>query len=242
MLAPVVLVGLVLTSRAPWSFARAQTAVATSAAPEEPFPLPPELQSVDLLRQTAEEAAAKSSGCVACHANTHDPHNKATVHLGCSDCHGGDPNCPVKEQAHVLPRFPGAWKTSANPVRSYTLLNHECPEFVRFVNPGDLRVAHISCGTVGCHPREVLQNRKSMMTHGCMLWGSALYNNGAVPNKWSRFGESYSMNGVAQRLRRAEQVVALRRELQHERRTSAPSDSTAAERRGAAHQGGPTVS
>ena len=40
-------------------------------------------------------------------------------------------------------RFPEAWRPSANPVRSYTLLNHESPEFVRFVNPGDLRVAHI---------------------------------------------------------------------------------------------------
>ena len=88
-----------------------------------------------------------------------------------------------------------AWPTSANPVRSYTLLNHESPEFIRFVNPGDLRVAHISCGA--CHPREVLQVKKSMMTHGCMLWGSALYNNGAVPNKWPRYGESYSMCGVA---------------------------------------------
>ena len=96
------------------------------------------------------------------------------------------------------PAFPQAWATSANPVRSYALLNHESPEFVRFVNPGDLRVAAISCGN--CHPREVLGVRKSMMTHGCMLWGSALYNNGAVPNKAARYGESYSMLGSPQRL------------------------------------------
>ena len=38
------------------------------------------------------------------------------------------------------------------------------------------------------------------MTHGCMLWGAALYNNGAFPHKQPRFGESYSMNGVPQRL------------------------------------------
>ena len=93
---------------------------------------------------------------------------------------------------------PGA--TSANPVRSYTLLNHESPEFVRFVNPGDLRIAHLSCGTANCHPNEVLQNRMSMMTHGAMLWGAALYNNGSFPLKQSRFGESYSMNGAPQRL------------------------------------------
>src|SRR5207249_658649 len=78
--------------------------------------------------------------------------------------------------------------------------NHEHPEFIRFVNPGDLRVAHISCGTTGCHAQEVLQNRTSMMTHGCMLWGAALYNNGAVPFKRARYGESYSSSGVPQRL------------------------------------------
>ena len=39
-----------------------------------------------------------------------------------------------------------------------------------------------------------------MMTHGCMLWGAALYNNGAVPFKEARFGESYSMCGSPQRL------------------------------------------
>ena len=108
------------------------------------------------------------------------------------------PRPTVKEFAHVQPRFPEAWRTSANPVRSYTLLNHESPEFTMFVNPGDLRVAHISCGTSGCHPDEVDNNRKSMMTHGRMLWEAALYNNGAFPLKRARYGESYSMNGVPQ--------------------------------------------
>src|SRR5204863_8713144 len=77
-------------------------------------------------------------------------------------------------------------------------LNHEAPEFVRFVNPGDLRIAHIACGN--CHQKEVEQNRMSMMAHGCMLWGAALYNNGSFPLKRARFGESYSMHGVPQRL------------------------------------------
>ena len=164
------------------------------------YPMPAELEQIDLLRQSKEKADRKSAGCLCCHQNVHDPHFKETLHLGCVDCHGGDPTSNVKEKAHVLPRFPEAWPTSANPVRSYTLLNHESPEFIRFFNPGDLRIAHISCGTANCHPKEVLQNRLSMMTHGCMLWGSALYNNGAVPNKWARYGESYSMHGVPQRL------------------------------------------
>jgi hypothetical protein len=162
--------------------------------------MPAGLEGVDLLRQTAEEAEQKSAGCLTCHKGAHDPHYKATVRLGCVDCHGGNPDATCKADAHVAPRFPDAWRTSANPVRSYTLLNHETPEFVRFVNPGDLRIAHISCGTMNCHGKEVLQVRKSMMTHGAMLWGAALYNNGAVPMKAARYGESYSMHGVPQRL------------------------------------------
>lgn len=148
--------------------------------------------------QGREAALAKSAGCISCHTDVGDMHPPGVVNLGCADCHGGNPLAYTKAEAHVQPQFPAAWTSSANPVRSYTLLNHESPEFIRFVNPGDLRVAHISCG--GCHPNEVLQVKKSMMTHGCMLWGAALYNNGAVPNKWARYGESYSTQGTPQRL------------------------------------------
>ena len=187
ILRPYTIVGLTILAAAvtclqPWS--RGQEAVST--------------RDYALRQQTRAQAAIKSAGCIQCHANSHDPHEKGTVNLGCIDCHGGDAASGVKERAHVLPRFPDAWRSSGNPVRSYTLLNHESPEFVRFVNPGDLRVAHITCGN--CHQDEVLQNRTSMMTHGCMLWGAALYNNGAVPHKQARYGESYSMNGVPQRL------------------------------------------
>ncbi len=161
--------------------------------------MPPELVGVNLLKQTEAEANAKSFGCIHCHQNVGDPHFKDTVRLGCTDCHGGDASTTVKEEAHVAPRFPslalvrqpGAVLHAAQP---------RAPEFIRFVNPGDLRIAHISCGTANCHPKEVLQVRKSMMTHGCMLWGAALYNNGAVPLKKRAYGESYSMNGVPQRL------------------------------------------
>jgi hypothetical protein len=169
-----------------------------AAASINPFPIPAELYGVDLRRQTHEQALAKSHGCVQCHAGAKDMHNKPSVHLGCCDCHGGNPDGTTIQSAHVAAAFPEAWRTSANPVRSYTLLNHEDPEFIRFVNPGDLRVAHISCGQ--CHPNETLAVKKSMMTHGCMLWGAALYNNGSIPKKWPRYGESYSMNGVPQRL------------------------------------------
>lgn len=171
-----------------------------STNPDDPFPMPPELVNTKLMEQTAAEAYAKSASCMECHKGIGDPHGKDTLRIGCTDCHGGDASCSDKNKAHVRPRYPEGWPTSGNPARSYTLLNHESPEFVRFVNPGDFRIAHISCGTSGCHPKEVHTNRKSIMTTGCMLWGAALYNNGAVPYKRARHGELYSMNGAPLRL------------------------------------------
>jgi hypothetical protein len=173
----------------------------TPAAEADPFPIPADRQGVDLGRQSRPQADAKSKGCVSCHKDSADPHPPNITTLGCTDCHGGDPTTDVKELAHVQPRFPEAWASSANPIRSYTLLNHESPEFIQFVNPGDLRVAHIAC--TGCHnghANVVGQVHKSMMTHGAMLWGAALYNNGAVPFKRARFGEAYSMHGKPVRL------------------------------------------
>jgi hypothetical protein len=184
-----------------------QSSDAQQAAPHaesDPFPLPDDVRNQDLVRQPQAVAEAKSAGCVQCHQNSHDPHwdgkfdQKQSFFLGCVDCHGGNPNASDKHKAHVPARFPEAWPTAANPVRSYTLLNHESPDFIRFVNPGDLRIAHISCGN--CHAQEVLQNHMSMMTNGCMLWGAALYNNGAVPFKPTRYGEAYSMLGTPLRL------------------------------------------
>lgn len=177
---------------------------ANPASDAIPYPYPAEMADVDLLKQSLEQSVAKSHGCVKCHQDACDPHEQPdrplSFHLGCVDCHGGNSDATCKEDAHVQPRYPQLWHSSGNPARSYTLLNYECPEFVRFVNPGDLRIAHLSCGTAGCHTHETLEVRKSMMTHGCMLWGAALYNNGAVPNKWPRYGESYAMNGTPQRL------------------------------------------
>ena len=162
--------------------------------PAGPVPL-------DLARQTEEEAAAKSAGCTAsgCHIGIEPMHASPSVRLGCTDCHGGDAIAREKKAAHVAPRVPEAWKTAGNPPRSYTLLNREDPAFIRFVNPGDLRAAPVSCGPAGCHVSEVARVGTSMMTTGAMLWGAALYNNGALPLKDYRFGESYTTDGTPRR-------------------------------------------
>lgn len=185
-----------------------QQLLAVAKQPTQP------LAPSDLMQQTDDDAMRKSWGCIQCHQGVHDMHAKETVKLGCIDCHGGNADCLEKKGAHVAPRFADLWPTAANPVRSYTLLNKESPEFIRFINPGDLRVAHISCGS--CHPQEVLQVKKSMMTNGCMLWGAALYNNGAVPHKATRYGESYSMHGTPQRIQnvwKPEEVPQIARDL-----------------------------
>ena len=152
-----------------------------------------------------------------CHINTDEPsmHPTATVRLACIDCHGGDFTATlasgtnsktpeyerIKNRAHVQPRDPALAGLSGNPKRLYTKWLRESYEYVRFVNPGDLRVAAETCGTAGCHAPEVMKVKTSMMTHGAMLWGAALYNNGSFPLKNARFGESYSSSGVPQGIR-----------------------------------------
>ncbi|HXG64925.1 MAG TPA: hypothetical protein VNO70_07440 [Blastocatellia bacterium] len=161
-----------------------------------------------------------SVGCEDCHKGIEDMHN-GVVLIGCADCHGGNPGIraqglakdsaqynDAKKQAHVLPKYPEKWYgtkdtdniPSANPQQAYDLTQQESLEFVRFINPGDLRVAHMSCGTSDCHSGDVHDVRKSMMTTGAMLWEAALYNNGSIPYKTPRFGESYDINGNPQRL------------------------------------------
>jgi len=167
------------------------------------------------LSQSQAEVDAKSAGCQSCHTVTDSVtmHVSQSVHIGCVDCHGGDPTVRVadnlatqsgeyqsaKRRAHPHPKILAAAK-SANPVRAYANWLQEDWNYIKFVNPGDLRVAATTCGTSGCHSSEVQKVRTSMMTHGAMLWSAALYNNGSFPLKQPRFGESYSADGKPQRL------------------------------------------
>ena len=164
-------------------------------------------QGSALSTQSQEEADRKSAGCVSCHTKTDAKtmHSAASVRLGCTDCHGGDVSVratggpsskeydEAKRRAHVRPANEEIWKTSANPERSYTALLDESLDYVRFMNPGDLRAAPLACGP--CHKQEVHNVSKSMMTHSGMLYGAALYNNGVLPGKDPIVGESYGPDG-----------------------------------------------
>jgi hypothetical protein len=163
--------------------------------------------------QSEREAALKSEGCLSCHNPVDQPsmHASPAVVLGCVDCHGGDPKVvrpqqiderepdyrKLVETAHVAPRYPKSWseRPGANPVRSYVLLNRESPEFIRFVNPSDYRVAREACGS--CHLDTIQAAERSLMATGAMLWGGASYNNGILPFKSYILGEAYTRTGEA---------------------------------------------
>jgi len=163
--------------------------------------------------QTQDQADRKSEGCLTCHIATDQPtmHENPAVILGCTDCHGGDSNIFLpagitkqdsvyeisRDTAHVQPLYPETWHypSSANPKQSYTLLNKESPEFIRFVNPSDYRVARESCGA--CHLEILQAAERSLMATGAMLWGGATYNNGILPYKNYILGEAYTREGEA---------------------------------------------
>jgi hypothetical protein len=165
-------------------------------------------------------AGPRVEGCVTCHNNIEPMHRynssgdvfekvdkegKDAQGLTCTSCHGGNPAATTQKDAHVQPRFPKEWGckpngecSSKNPERSNTLLAKESREFVRFVNPGDFRVMQQSCGE--CHTDQNHDASRSLMAHGAVLWGAALYNNGGYPIKDAHFGDSYSEDGYPQAL------------------------------------------
>ena len=137
--------------------------------------------------QSLGDVNRKSIGCLGCHERTDamSMHDNPAVKLGCTDCHGGDASVipprglarmeleyqQLRDRAHVLPRFPEEWgyPKSAKPQRSYTLLNKESPAFIRFVNPGDYRVAKQACGA--CHLSIIAAAQRSLMATGAMFFG-----------------------------------------------------------------------
>ncbi len=175
-------------------------------------------------RETAAEMQLKSAGCMSCHTTTDSVtmHAAPGVILGCADCHGGNPAVTVPpgaapgsaeyrralDDAHVHPRFPQAWNypSSVKPPRTYTLLNKESPEFIRFLNPSDYRIARQTCGV--CHLKELSAAERSLMATTAMFWAAGAYNNGILPLKRSLLGEAYTPDGKPAELDTPEHLSA----------------------------------
>ena len=166
-------------------------------------------------QKTMHANPAVKLGCTDCHGGdaavfaTLDARLKKPVSHGASSLEGTDKQGSsehgvekydtayrtLMDTAHVLPTYPDDWHypSSANPERTYTLLNRESPEFVRFVNPSDSRVARESCGS--CHLAIIEAAERSLMATSAMLWGGASYNNGILPFKQYILGEAYTREG-----------------------------------------------
>nr|MCS5607322.1 hypothetical protein [Alphaproteobacteria bacterium] len=158
--------------------------------------------------QLPDQAMQKSAGCISCHTKVDSlsMHASPGIILGCTDCHGGNAaiykkdfatEAAAKLDAHVQPTLPHTWgyPSAANPKHSYTLLNREAAEYIRFVNPGDLRVAREACGN--CHLSIIQASERSLMSTSAMLWGGAAYNNNILPFKRYILGEAYTREGAA---------------------------------------------
>ena len=187
-----------------WS---ATTVPTTQTAKQLGFNFPPAPSGTG--RVSDDEVALYSKSCLACHDGTdsHTMHETA-VRLACVDCHGGRPDIDVPKgisptdprhralmlAAHVKPRNPELWPNSANPQILATATLFESPDFIRFVNPGDLRAAQVACAS--CHAEQTRNVPTSMMAHGAMLWEAAFYNNGTNNSKIPIFGEGYTPDGA----------------------------------------------
>ena len=91
--------------------------------------------------------------CLACHRPVQPDGTRVGIEeahplvdgtpLSCTDCHGGDERSFAQSTAHVQPT-PGA----STFIRSLTNreLDEVEPDFLQFINPGDLRAAPRACG------------------------------------------------------------------------------------------------
>lgn len=142
------------------------------------------------------QAANDSQSCMDCHQGTESMHGDGDKEIGvtCVGCHGGNGNATRKEQAHVQPANSDLFTSSANPVESYAALNHESIAFIRFMNPGDFRVAEQTCGR--CHQQIYKKAISSLMAHSAMVPQAGLYNNGIHEGKIPVFGEAYMPDGT----------------------------------------------
>ncbi len=121
----------------------------------------------DLPNPDVDEVEPSEAGCIGCHrplvsggtrVGIEDAH--PAVSLSCTDCHGGDPGASTRADAHVSPGSGDSYLRDM----SSDELDSVVPAYLRFVNPGDLRIADQTCGTFGCHPEHVENVKLSTMS------------------------------------------------------------------------------
>lgn len=113
----------------------------------------------------------------------------------CVVCHGGDPEARDKEAAHVP--VPANWAevrggglppSPVGFIRDFApdQLDALDPEYVRFINPGDIRAMAQSCGP--CHEEQVATLRTSVMSTNAGHYYPSLYLVGAQDDQLAHVG------------------------------------------------------
>jgi hypothetical protein len=143
---------------------------------------------VDCAATPNDPVCVSDRACVDCHGLASKPGGAGIENahpwctLGCTTCHGGtgaDPKDPArrlsKEEAHVpMPRAmatQGAVSTPSREAYRNRYLGRAGvetlpggPEWIRFMNPGDLRVVDQTCAKAGCHEGAGEKVRRSTMS------------------------------------------------------------------------------
>ena len=143
---------------------------------------------------TEEVVQVERSGCLSCHRplkpdgtahgieEAHPPVDGDS--LTCVACHGGDPDARKQSEAHVSPGLNGAPY-----LRNLTTgeLDEVNTDYLRFINPGDYRVAKDTCGSgagAGCHQElveKVVTNQMATFSGelGVARYRAGMQNSGA---------------------------------------------------------------
>jgi len=156
-----------------------------------------------------EERVVHRSACLVCHQPRDDagvPHGIEDAHpyfqLTCAQCHGGEEHVcdgTLGMDAAAMPTCDGTWVYDK--ARSHVPqgdapdfiknlsageLDAIDPAYLRFVNPGDLRVAAEACGP--CHVEIVERVRNSTMAHTSGEVTVARYRAMAQPDPYGIYG------------------------------------------------------
>lgn len=146
-----------------WIAGAATAAVLLLARAEEPATHPSE---------ETPDVNEDSPGCVSCHKGIEEMH--PWFPISCIGCHGGNGSATTLPSAHVKPKEPP-------PNDERVLALDFDPDWIRFTNPSNLRVASKTCGE--CHAAEAKNLFKSLhgTTAGHLCDG--LYENGVVKTR-----------------------------------------------------------
>jgi len=107
--------------------------------------------------------------CQTCHNGIEPIHEDYDI--ACTFCHGGDATSIVKEDAHVaVPDNYWEVRGTDLPPAAEGYIKDMTPnqldalgtEYVKFINPGDIRAVDETCGT--CHPDQAATVKNSIMT------------------------------------------------------------------------------